>query len=218
MQANLRQKDKATLYTWWSRGTPLFTWVSQHRQKAGATWIQPSRSTWSSWRGFRSAEAEIFLMLGELTPVLWPCDVKALMLTHWKRPWCWERLRAGREEGNRRWDSWMVSPTRWTWVWASSRSQWRIGKPGVLQPIRSQRVRCNLATEQHLALKAVALWTWRAGGHVQTGHKGAVVGSDWTQLSYYKRFSPPRSPWFNLGFLPCETVFSLPRRHAVRSK
>ena len=24
-------------------------------------------------------------------------------LTHWKRPWCWERLRAGGEEGNRRW-------------------------------------------------------------------------------------------------------------------
>ena len=28
--------------------------------------------------------------------------------THWKRPWCWERLRAGREGGNR-WDGWMVS-------------------------------------------------------------------------------------------------------------
>ena len=28
-------------------------------------------------------------------------------LTHWKRPWCWERLRA--EEGDDRgWDSWMV--------------------------------------------------------------------------------------------------------------
>ena len=27
-------------------------------------------------------------------------------LTHWKRPWCWERLRAGREGGARRWDGW----------------------------------------------------------------------------------------------------------------
>ena len=42
-------------------------------------------------------------------------------LTHWKRPWCWERLKAGREEDNRGWDSWMASPTQWTWVWASSR-------------------------------------------------------------------------------------------------
>ena len=25
-------------------------------------------------------------------------------LTHWKRPWCWKRLRAGGEEGSRRWD------------------------------------------------------------------------------------------------------------------
>ena len=24
--------------------------------------------------------------------------------THWKRPWCWERLRAGGEEGSRGWD------------------------------------------------------------------------------------------------------------------
>ena len=25
--------------------------------------------------------------------------------THWKRPWCWERLRAGGEGGDRRWDT-----------------------------------------------------------------------------------------------------------------
>ena len=31
--------------------------------------------------------------------------------THWKRPWCWERLREG---GDRGWDSWMASPTQWT--------------------------------------------------------------------------------------------------------
>ena len=43
-------------------------------------------------------------------------------LTHWKRPWCWERLKAGGEQGNREWDGWMASPTQWTWVWANSRS------------------------------------------------------------------------------------------------
>ena len=36
-------------------------------------------------------------------------------LTHWKRPWCWERLKA-REEGDRGWDGSMASLTRWTWV------------------------------------------------------------------------------------------------------
>ena len=36
-------------------------------------------------------------------------------LTHWKRPWCWERLKAGGEVDG----SWKASPTWWTWVWAS---------------------------------------------------------------------------------------------------
>ena len=40
-------------------------------------------------------------------------------LTHWKRPWCWEWLKAGEGEGDRGWDGWMASPTQWTWVWAN---------------------------------------------------------------------------------------------------
>ena len=43
-------------------------------------------------------------------------------LTHLKRPWCWERLRAGGEGDNRGWDGWMASPTQWTWVWVNSGS------------------------------------------------------------------------------------------------
>ena len=39
-----------------------------------------------------------------------------------KRSWCWERLKAGGEGDGRGWDDWMASPTRWTWVWASSGS------------------------------------------------------------------------------------------------
>ena len=42
-------------------------------------------------------------------------------MTHWKRPLCWERLKAGGEGDNRGWDGWMASPTQWTWVWASSK-------------------------------------------------------------------------------------------------
>ena len=37
-------------------------------------------------------------------------------LTHWKTPWCWERLNAGGEGDNRGWDGWMASLTRWTWI------------------------------------------------------------------------------------------------------
>ena len=45
-------------------------------------------------------------------------------VTHWKRPWCWERLKARGEGDARGWDGWMASLTQWTWIWASSRSWW----------------------------------------------------------------------------------------------
>ena len=54
--------------------------------------------------------------------------------------WCWERLKAGGEGDDRGWDGWMASPTQWTWVWASFRIWWWIGKPGVLQSMGLQRV------------------------------------------------------------------------------
>ena len=93
--------------------------------------------------GRTDAEAE--------APILWSPDVEP---ARWKRPWCWERVRTGRDGDNRGWHGWMASPTRWTWVWASSRSWWWTGRPGVLQSMRSQRVRDNLATEQQLLILA----------------------------------------------------------------
>ena len=68
-------------------------------------------------------------------------------LTHWRRPWCWERLKAGEEGDDRGWDGWMASPTQWTWVWVDSRSWWWTGRPGMLQFMGSQRVRHNWASE-----------------------------------------------------------------------
>ena len=68
-------------------------------------------------------------------------------LTVWKKTWCWERLKAGREGDDREWDGWMALSTRWTWVWVSSGSWWWTGKPGVLQSMWSQRVGHNWATE-----------------------------------------------------------------------
>ena len=52
-------------------------------------------------------------------------------LTHWKRPWCWERLKARGEGDARGWDGWEVVME---------------GKPGVLQSIGSQRVGPDWAT------------------------------------------------------------------------
>ena len=62
-------------------------------------------------------------------------------------PWCWERVKAGGEGDNREWDSWRASPTRWTWVWASSGSSWRTGKPAMLQSMGSQRVSHDWVSE-----------------------------------------------------------------------
>ena len=53
-------------------------------------------------------------------------------LTHWKRFWCWERLRGGGEGSGRVWHGWIASLTQWTWVWAKSGRGWRTGKPGML--------------------------------------------------------------------------------------
>ena len=83
--------------------------------------ISPKRNQPWIFIGRTDAEAE--------TPMLWPWEG----LTHWKRPWCWERLRAEGERDNRGWDGWMASLTQWTWVWASSESWWWTGRPGVLQ-------------------------------------------------------------------------------------
>ena len=37
-------------------------------------------------------------------------------LTHWKRHWFWERLKAGGEGRDRGLDGWMASSTQWMWV------------------------------------------------------------------------------------------------------
>jgi len=75
------------------------------------------------------------------TPILWPPDVKSWLI------WCWKGLEAGGEGDDRGWDGWMISSTRWTWVWLDSGSWWWTGRPGVLRFIGSQRVRHDWVTE-----------------------------------------------------------------------
>ena len=70
-------------------------------------------------------------------------------LTHWKRPWCWEGLRAEGEGDDRGWDDRMASQTRWTWVWVNSGSWWWTGRPGVLRFMGLQRIRHNWVTKMN---------------------------------------------------------------------
>ena len=97
------------------------------------------------------------------TPILWPPDA------HLKRPWCWERLRAGGEGDDRGWDGWMAWPTQWTWVWVNFESRWWTGRPGVLQSMGWQRVghdwatelnwtECRPETSLHLYLKLMSIY------------------------------------------------------------
>ena len=93
--------------------------------------IQPVHPKWNqSWIFIRRTDAEAE------TPVLATPVAKVLThlkeLTHLKRPWCWERVKAGGEGDDRGWDGWKASPTQWTWVWVNSGSWWWTGRPGVL--------------------------------------------------------------------------------------
>ena len=78
----------------------------------------------------------------------WSSSTLAILceeLTHWKRPWCWERLKAGEEGDDRGWDGWMASPTQWIWVWVGSGNWWWTRRPGMLQAMGLQRVRHDWA-------------------------------------------------------------------------
>ena len=70
-------------------------------------------------------------------------------LTQLKRPWCWERLKAGGEGDDRGWDGWMASVTLWTNDWLNSRSWWLTGRLGMLQSMGLQRVGHNWVTILH---------------------------------------------------------------------
>ena len=89
--------------------------------------VKPKRNQSWIFMGRTDAEAE--------APVLWPPDVKGQLM---EKILVLGRLKAEGEGDNRGWDGREASPTQWTWVWASSRRQWKTGKPGVLQFMRLQ--------------------------------------------------------------------------------
>ena len=131
---------------------PVIREKAEHRRiDAFELWRRFLRVPWTERRSNQSIIKEISLeySLEELMLKLklqnfatW-CEE----LTHFKRPWCWERLRAGGEGDDRGLDGWMASMTQWTWVWVDSGSWWWTGRPGVLRFSGSQRVRHDWATE-----------------------------------------------------------------------
>ena len=136
---------------------PVVTWDMNHQKgwmpKNGCFWAVVLEKTLGvHWTARRSNQS----ILKEINPEYslecwsWSSNILATWceeLTHGKRPWCWERLKAGGEGDNRGWDGWMASPTKWTWVWVNSRSWWWTGSPGLLRSMGSQRVGHYWATE-----------------------------------------------------------------------
>ena len=69
----------------------------------------------------------------------WSCNNLATwfkVLTHRKRPWCWERLRAGGEGNDRGWDDWIISDSMDMglgrfWELVMDREAWRSAVHGV---------------------------------------------------------------------------------------
>ena len=100
---------------------------------------------------YNSVSCQLWIFTGRTDaeakgPILWPPNANSPLIG--KKPWCWESLRAGGEEGNRGWDGWMASLIQWTWTLANFGRWWGTGKPGMLQSMRPQRVQHDLVTEQ----------------------------------------------------------------------
>ena len=91
---------------WWWRRLLRVPWTARRSNQSILKEINPEHSL---------VEQMLKMKLQYLAT--W-CEV----LTHWKRPWCQERLKARGQGDNRGWNGWMASPIQWIWVWASSRS------------------------------------------------------------------------------------------------
>ena len=81
-------------------------------------WRRLLRVPWTAKRSNQSILKEISPEYS-LEGLYWSWNSNTLVtwceeLTHLKRPWCWERLKAGGERGDRGWDDWMALHTQWT--------------------------------------------------------------------------------------------------------
>ena len=131
-------------------------------------WRRLLRVPWTTRRSNQSIPKEISALNIHWKDWYWSWNSNPLAtwceeLTHLKRPWCWERLKVGREGDNGQWDGWMASLTQWTWVWVNSGS-WRwTGSPVMLRSMGSQRVGHDWETELNWAehiLKILSNISW----------------------------------------------------------
>ena len=87
------------------------------------------------------AEAEV--------PVLWPPDAKSQLTG--KKPWCWERLRAEGEGGNRGWNGWIASHSGHDFK-QTPRNNEEQGKPGIMESMKTRLSDCTATTILQMGL------------------------------------------------------------------
>ena len=122
-------------------------------------WRRPLKVSWTARRSNQSILKEISPeyslegLINSNTLATWCKE-----LTHWKRPWCWERQKAGGGGDDRGPDGWMTSLTWWTWVWVSSgnwwsdREAWRAAVHGVAK----SRAQLSDWTEQNYLFRSIS--------------------------------------------------------------
>ena len=127
--------------------------------------------------------------------------------------WCWERLKVGGEGDDGRWDGWMASLSRWTWVWVNSGSCWWAGRrPDVPQSMGSQTVGHDWMTEMN--------WTEMPKIEVTLFIDCSLPGSsihcifqarilDSVAISFYVKSSQPRD-WTQVSLIVsrCFTIWA----------
>ena len=119
--------------------------------------------------------------------VTW-CEV----LTHWKRPWCWERLRAWGEGDDRGWDGGMASLIQWTWVWVGSGRWWRTGRRAVVHGVAKSWTRLSDWTDWAELEKPKKLRSW----HLVPSLHGKQMGKQWKQGQTLFSWAPKSlQPW-----------------------
>ena len=116
-------------------------------------------------------------------PILGPPDAKNQL---GRKPWYWERLKAGGEGDNRGWDGWTASLTQWRWFWVNSGSWWWTGRPGVLRFMGLQRVRHDWETELN--------WT-EAFSHSSDFAINSVISPSCHSVGVPFSTKPPLSFW-----------------------
>ena len=129
-------------------------------------WRRLLRSLWATRRLIKSVNPKgnhSWIFIGRTdadaeAPILWPPDAKNWSL---EKILMLRKIEGRRRKGKHRMWWLMASPTRWTWVWVSSRCWWWKGKSDELQSMGLQRVGHDWVMELNWGLFNFSVPDWQ---------------------------------------------------------